>query len=91
MAQQKWTPEEDAVVVENYANGWRAVREILPHRSKKAIFNRASDLDASQSYGDEPAVVVPGMTLIERIDCQRLRKWGGPVDRSRPLIGRLSA
>lgn len=93
-----WTDEESAVVAELYAQGWRAVHARLPHRGKAAIVSRAAVLGVQSETKSavlqrrrEPAWEVPAMTLVEQLDCLRLRKWAGPVDRERVLTWRIAA
>lgn len=46
-----WTPDEDAVLSAYYPDGgWQAVHRLLTDRSRRAIYNRASELDVKVAH-----------------------------------------
>ena len=82
-----WSPAEDAILAEHYPRGGAlACRRNGLKRPQASMSRRAKKLGINSTQsGEEPAWAVPAQSLLESLDCIRLRKWRGPVDRTRAL------
>jgi hypothetical protein len=90
-----WERWEDAIIERDYtAQGWKVVHRQLPHRSKGAITTRANGLGIRgtkkrQRRRPPPPPCFYPLPAVERIACEAMRGWGGPVNRESPLAWRV--
>lgn len=93
---KNWTPDEDAILAAHYPTGRAAA--CIAHglaRTRHAMKSRAEKIGLAcprkkKVRTKAPKVAeapwpMPRHDQLESLDCIRLRKWRGPVDRSRAL------
>lgn len=89
-----WQDWETAVLLRRFPDeGSKGVQEELPHRSSASIRSKAKAQGVTRRNRwarQETAWCLPEQDLMQKLDCVRLRKWRGPVNRSRPLIARVA-
>lgn len=90
---KQWTRQEDAILEAHYPQGGAlACRKYGLTRSQQAMKARAEKLGIQsprkfkrRKDAEQPAWALPAQDLLQSLDCIRLRKWRGPVDRERAL------
>jgi hypothetical protein len=94
----KWPQEDVEVMLSVYPqSGAVGVRRRLRHRTLRSIQQKAIVLglaaDREDSRCERDFAGLPGTTLVEQLDCVRLRKWRGPVNDGPlvPSLGRRAA
>lgn len=91
-----WSADEDAIMERVYRSGGVAAVKARTGRGKSSIVARAARLGLTcdrELALAEPLTPVPRMDLLESLACVQMRKWMGPVNRSRalsPAIGRAA-
>lgn len=98
----KWGAAELATLCKHYPNlgaagmlraGYLANRPLGAITKRANILGLVCNVRAQSDAMPESEVPVPRMDLLESLACVQMRKWMGPVNRSRalsPAIGRAA-
>jgi hypothetical protein len=88
-----WQDWETAVLLRRFPDeGSKGVQEELPHRSSASIRSKAKAQGVRRRgrwKRHEEAYCLPEQNLLQQLDCVQMRKWRGPVNRTRPLVATI--
>lgn len=89
LQQQKWSVEEDTIVMDHYpTGGWKAVQALLPHRTRQAIFRHAVRVGAAKKRAEPSEWPLPSPAdLTEQLLNLHLKRAYGATPGQ--LIGRV--